>query len=669
MEMEQVLGQRITEAENEVETLEKTGNVTNSRFEYYKELLGVDGETDISRDEEGEVIGADHIELDVNVALRNLEDEQGVKLINREWEEIDQAGTAHTLRMSASIINALASAANVVPNFSVEAEPWGVGGSVSFGGGNLGSSLSAHATSFNIIADHHTYKSQSAARIASYIRREQEWNFSANQAGLELKQIAKQIRGAKIRKEIAELELANLKKQILRTEEIETYLTTKFTNEELYLWMKEQISRVYKDSYNLAYELAKQAEKTFQFEFGDHSTNFVQYGYWNSAKEGLLAGDVLFLALTRMDKAYQDRNKRDYELTKHLSLSLINPTALLQLKQNGSCTFEIPELVFDMDHPGHYFRRIKSVSISIPCIVGPYASVSAKLTLMKNRIRKNGNSQSDYAYTGIDDQKFTHNLVGMQSIATSSAQGDSGMFELNFRDERYLPFEGAGAISTWKLELPGEFRSFNYDTISDVILHMNYTARDGGDALKGTVISHLKDTLNKWMDEMAEEGTGLVRLISIKQEFSSEWHRFLQAISIGENQSQLHRLNFEIKPQHLPYFLRNSDLNLINLTVAMKMQDENAQELIIDVPVTLYQIQDQNQVEIGTGIVLAGADSSANLPMVSFDLEEDLLGIWRIQIDTTSLSAELKKDQSAPASIDQDKMEDMFMILRYTVDV
>jgi len=28
-----------------------------------------------------------------------------------------------------------------------------------------------------------------------------------------------------------------------------------------------------------------------------------------------------------------------------------------------------------------------------------------------------------------------------------------GMPKLNFRDERYLPFEGAGAISTWQLEL------------------------------------------------------------------------------------------------------------------------------------------------------------------------------------------------------------------------
>jgi hypothetical protein len=35
--------------------------------------------------------------------------------------------------------------------------------------------------------------------------------------------------------------------------------------------------------------------------------------------------------------------------------------------------------------------------------------------------------------------------------------GDAGMFELNFRDERYLPFEGAGAISEWRLEFLQRF--------------------------------------------------------------------------------------------------------------------------------------------------------------------------------------------------------------------
>ena len=32
----------------------------------------------------------------------------------------------------------------------------------------------------------------------------------------------------------------------------------------------------------------------------------------------------------------------------------------------------------------------------------------------------------------------------------------AGMFETNLRDERFLPFEGAGAISSWTLTLPSE---------------------------------------------------------------------------------------------------------------------------------------------------------------------------------------------------------------------
>ena len=39
-----------------------------------------------------------------------------------------------------------------------------------------------------------------------------------------------------------------------------------------------------------------------------------------------------------------------------------------------------------------------------------------------------------------------------------------------------MPFEGAGAISSWELSLPKNFRQFDYQTINDVILHISYTA-------------------------------------------------------------------------------------------------------------------------------------------------------------------------------------------------
>ena len=81
-------------------------------------------------------------------------------------------------------------------------------------------------------------------------------------------------------------------------------------------------------------------------------------------------------------------------------------------------------------------------------------------------------------------QRFIYNFSATQSIATSHAQNDSGLFEVNFRDERYLPFEYAGAVSRWMITMPPACNAFDFDTITDVILKLSYTARDGGDLLR-----------------------------------------------------------------------------------------------------------------------------------------------------------------------------------------
>ena len=103
---------------------------------------------------------------------------------------------------------------------------------------------------------------------------------------------------------------------------------------------------------------------------------------------------------------------------------------------------------------------------------------------------------------------------------TSGAQADSGLFETNLRDERYLPFEGAGAISEWRLELPAQFRQFDYETISDVILHLRYTAREGGALLKTSAESELTETLRDLVLPSLEarpngEREGLLQLVSL----------------------------------------------------------------------------------------------------------------------------------------------------------
>ena len=61
---------------------------------------------------------------------------------------------------------------------------------------------------------------------------------------------------------------------------------------------------------------------------------------------------------------------------------------LLKLKKNGECTLDLPESIFDLDYPGHYLRRIKSVGLSVDCEASPYTSINCTLTLTGSKVRK-----------------------------------------------------------------------------------------------------------------------------------------------------------------------------------------------------------------------------------------------------------------------------------------
>ena len=421
------------------------------------------------------------------------------------------------VQAAARILELIGSAAYKWPD-----EIWGSAGTGAalmyiWGGGHEGASLLSKSKAISAGADILNLSANLSNTIASYQRREEEWDFQVELAEIELHQIEKQIAAQEIRQEIVQIDLENYEQQIGQNEKAMDFYRYKFTNKELYSWMVSQISGLYFQSYKMAYDLAKQAEKAYQYELGlAESPDLIQYGYWDNLKKGLLAGERLQQGLRRMELAFLEKNKREYEISKHISLLLLDPDSLTHLKQTGKCFFDIPELIFDIDYPGQYMRRIKSISISIPCVTGPYTSVNAKLTLISNRTRKDTLTSNGYAYnpsveSGFDES-FIYQISGTQSIATSSAKGDSGLFELNFRDERYLPFEGAGVISSWKLELPSEFRQFDYDTISDVIIHMNYTAKEGGDAFKGVVNNHVRENINKWKNETAEDQTGISQI-------------------------------------------------------------------------------------------------------------------------------------------------------------
>jgi hypothetical protein len=313
--------------------------------------------------------------------------------------------------------------------------------------------------------------------------------------------------------------------------------------------MQGEISRLYYEYYRFAVETARKAERTMKQELMRPEVDaqeFVKFNYWDGGRRGLLSGEALYLDVKRMEMAYHENNKRELELTKHVSLRQLDPVALLALKATGSCQVTIPEWLYDLDGPGHYMRRIKGVALSVPSVVGPYTSVNCTLSLLKSSLRKSPlPKDGQYTRQGVEDDRFVDYTGAVQSIVTSGASNDSGMFETNLRDERFLPFEGAGAESTWKLDLPKDYRAFDYDTISDVILHIRYTARQGVDPTK------VKAALDDQFDQADQ--AGLAQLFSLRHDFPTEWSAFVNGT--GDFTATIRR-------DYFPYFTQGGQVTI-----------------------------------------------------------------------------------------------------------
>jgi hypothetical protein len=383
-----------------------------------------------------------------------------------------------------------------------------------------------------------------ASTMGSYRRRQDDWDFQGRLAGIEYDQTAKQMIAAQIRIAIAEQELENQQLQIEQSQGVDEYLRSKYTNQQLYGWMLGQLSTVYFQSYQLAYDMARQAEKSLAFELGSSNGGFIQFGYWDGLKKGLLAGERLANDLRRLETAYYNGNVRTFELTKHISLATVDPLALVTLKETGGCNVTLPEWLFDMDYPGQLRRRIKSVSISIPCVVGPYTGVNCTLSLTGSGVRVKDGALPAYGDPLVGgDERFASDPAPVLSIATSSGQDDAGMFELSFNDERFLPFEGAGAVSTWRIDLPQSSNQFDFATITDVIMHVRYRAESGSVALAAAAKANLQAVL---------PAVGL-RLLVLNREFGTEWQRFLTPPANADQD-----LSFTLERKHFPFYARSA---------------------------------------------------------------------------------------------------------------
>ncbi|MDH6125483.1 neuraminidase-like domain-containing protein [Kitasatospora sp. GP82] len=514
-----------------------------------------------------------------------------------------QALTAVSIgsRVAGNVSEAIAQGIGMIPDFWLGVA--GIAGSpLQFQqlplGNKLAAGFSTAARIMNALAEIANTSAGLSLTEGGWDRRLDEWHHQVDVTSIEIEQIERQILGAERRRDAALRELNNHQQQIENSVEVQDFLRSKFTNPELYLFLQQETAALHRQLYELARHTARRAQRAFNYERGHTAREFLPSDDWDNLHEGLLAGERLQLALRQMEGAYLDANCREYELTKHLSLRLDFPLAFLHLQTAGRAEIEVPEWMFDLDYPGHYLRRIRNVTMTIPCVVGPYTGVHCRLTLLSSTTRVDPRltappagccdhaggerpgpghrrpagtccttcgTESEEAvpdgYRAVpDDPRLVRNYGAAEAIATSSGQNDSGLFELNFRDERYLPFEFAGAVSRWRIELPPENNRFDLDTLGDAVLHLNYTAREGGEVLRRAANADAQ----RWLP-----GAGL-RLFDIRHDFPDDWYRLRPSRPGGGGRALL---PLRLAREHFPFLLSTAAVEITRLELFVQLAD------------------------------------------------------------------------------------------------
>jgi hypothetical protein len=460
---DQIFDWQVQQAQGAIDALEETRSIADTRYNHYHDLTKP--------------------ENFANVA---------------EWASLTLQGTGLVLSASAGTGDGVAAGAHAAPN--AQAGATGVGGTPAAhaveGGTNIGNSAHSGSNVLKTLAGMADTSSKMANTIGSWMHRADDNSEKAAEALSDRNKADIQLAGAQLALQVAQQNQANHQTQEDQLQQQIDFLTGKFTNQDLYDWMAGKLAATYFQSYRLAYQLCKSLERCYRYELGIPDSSFIQFGYWDSLHKGLLAGETLNHDLRRMQSSYLEQNRRRFEISRYVSLASFDAAALATLLATGECDFDLPESLFDHDYPGHYSRHLVRASVTVVYPTpGKFDNVKATLTLVKNKARVSTDTSTGYDENPVDgDARFAYTYASVpQKIVLGNGQDDPGLFltaiNNNLGDQRYLPFEGAGAISSWHLEMPAASNEIALNKVTDVVLHLFYTALDGGNALEAAALA------------------------------------------------------------------------------------------------------------------------------------------------------------------------------------
>lgn len=381
-------------------------------------------------------------------------------------------------------------------------------------GGTAASSFAQSLSSFAAAAG---TGSAIASTLASYERRKEGWEFEQALAQRDVLIGQQQVLTARDHQNVAQQEQVIAQIQADHAQAVVDFLANKFTNVELYEWMSGILGRVYSYFLQQATATARLAQDQLAFERQEKSMAVIQADYWRTPSEsgtgdganptvdrrGLTGSARLLQDIYQLDQYAFETNKRKLQLTKTISLARLAPFEFQRFRETGVLPFGTPMQLFDQDFPGHLLRLIRRVRTSVVALIPPAQGIHATLSTTGVSRVTIGDSAS-----GFQDVVVRHDP---ELVALSSPQNASGLFEMDVQSELMLPFEGMGVDAAWEFQMPKAANRFDYKTIADVLITIEYTALHNYD-YRQQVIRQLN------------RKAGGDRSFSFRQEFADAWY-------------------------------------------------------------------------------------------------------------------------------------------------
>ncbi len=434
--------------------------------------------------------------------------------------------------------------------------------------------ISAAATAraaTTIAANNAERRAQEHSFRASHERRVEEWKLQKSIAEKDVSISLQQIQLAKDHLAVTQQEGRIAQMQSDHAKAVADFLANKFMNAELYEWMTGVLAQVYGHFLRQTTAVAQLAQNQLAFERQEVPPSFIQADYWQPTSDngtsvaangepdrrGLTGSARLLQDIYQLDQYAFETNERKLQLRHTISLAQTAPLEFQRFRETGTLPFATPMEMFDRLFPGHYLRLIRQVRTSVVALVPPTHGIRATLSA----------SGVSRVVTGGDVFRTTVVRRDPELVALSSPMNATGLFELDPQSEMLRPFEAMGVETSWEFQMPKAANPFDYRTIADVLMTIEYTALNSFD-YRQQVIQGLNRTF------------GADRPFSLRRQFPDQWYDLHNSDQATPPAMTVH---FETVREDFPPNIENLKIDHLILYLAFA----DGKEPPADLPVSL----------------------------------------------------------------------------------